>query len=310
MISSAQWAAVRGGPVSAVAMSARERVLAAIRSPNASAILRELLGKGPRSRSAIAQAMQLTETAVSRAAQRLIVEGVLVEGKHLAERSGPGRPSVELEFGPGFYVAGIGIRGYTQWVELRRLGGEPIVSEHFACEDLTDPIAVLRRCCKELDTLLRARRIPRHRVLNVGVLIVGVVDPATGTVLRAENLGWRRVEVKQILEAFTDFPLTFETMLNGMNLHQGVQASKSPENSLLVSVALGIGASVVVDGRITHGSGFAADFRGFSLFMADAGGLSHVPASMKARRRAWQGARCSPRRDLPAGGVHPGGVGP
>lgn len=258
MIYSAQWAAVRGGPVSAVAMSARERVLAAIRSPNAPAILRELLGKGPRSRSAIAQAMQLTETAVSRAAQRLIVEGVLVEGKHLAERSGPGRPSVELEFGPGFYVAGIGIRGYTQWVELRRLGGEPIVSEHFACEDLTDPIAVLRRCCKELDTLLRARRIPRHRVLNVGVLIVGVVDPATGTVLRAENLGWRRVEVKQILEAITDFPLTFETMLNGMNLHQGVQASKSPENSLLVSVALGIGASVVVDGRITHGSGFAA----------------------------------------------------
>ncbi|MCD6675384.1 MAG: ROK family transcriptional regulator [Burkholderiaceae bacterium] len=244
--------------MSAVAMSGRERALAAIRSPNARVILRELLGKGPRSRSAIAQATRLTETAVSRAAQRLIAEGVLAEGKQLVERSGPGRPSVELEFGSGFYVAGIGIRGYTQWVELRRLGGEPIVSEQFACEDLTDPIAVLRRCCNELDALLRNRRVPRHRVLNVGVLIVGVVDPATGTVLRAENLGWRRVEVKRILEDLTDFPLTIETMLNGMNLQQRVQASAPLGNSLLVSVALGIGASVIVDGRITRGCDFAA----------------------------------------------------
>lgn len=232
-------------------------MLAAIRSPNARAILRELLEKGPRSRSAIAQVTGLTETAVSRTAQRLIVEGVLVEGKQQAERSGPGRPSVELEFGSGFYVAGIGIRGYTQWVELRRLGGEPVVSEQFTCEDLTDPIAVLRRCCRELDALLRSRRVPRHRVLSVGVLIVGVVDPGTGTVLRAENLGWRRVEVKQILEELTDFPLTIDTMLNGMNLQQCVQERAPAENSLLVSVALGIGASAIVDGRIMRGSGFA-----------------------------------------------------
>jgi predicted NBD/HSP70 family sugar kinase len=239
-------------------MSARARALAAIRSPAARVIIRELLGKGPRSRSAIAQSTGLTETAVSRAAQRLIAEGVLAEGKQLVERAGPGRPSVELEFGSSFYVAGIGIRGYTQWVELRRLGGELIVSEQFVCEDLTDPIAVLRRCCEELDALLRSRRVPRHRVLNVGVLIVGVVDPMTGTVLRAENLGWRRVEVKRILDELTDYPSTIETMLNGMNLHHRVQASSPIGNSLLVSVALGIGASVVIDGRITRGCGFAA----------------------------------------------------
>lgn len=230
-----------------------------MRSASARLVVRQLLERGPRSRTAIAQATGLTETAVSRAAQRLIAEGIVVEGKPQSDRGKPGRPSVDLRLGDSCWVAGIGIRGYTQWVELRSLSGELAVSEQFECEDLTDPPAVLRHCCEKLEALMRARRVPRHRVLGLGVLIVGVVDPATGIVLRAENLGWRQVDVRRLLQGLVDYPLTIETMLNGMNLLRRQSAPRtSANNVLLVSVALGIGASLIVDGRISSGAGFAA----------------------------------------------------
>lgn len=244
--------------LSKVLIPARERALAALRSVNAKLVLRELLMKGARSRVAIAHATGLTETAVSRATQKLIAEGVIVEGRQVSAHVGPGRPSVELEFGAGYFVAGIGIRGYAQWVEVRRLDGKSFVSEPFACSELTDPIAVLRRCCDELDALLKSSRIPRHRVLRLGVLIAGVVDPASGTVLRAENLGWRRVEVTQILQSMVPYCVDVETILNGMNFQQAFHEGRPAKNTLLVNVALGIGASLVVNEGVTRGTGFAA----------------------------------------------------
>jgi predicted NBD/HSP70 family sugar kinase len=183
---------------------------------------------------------------------------VLVEGKLQVGRTGPGRPSVELSFGTDCYVAGIGIRGYAQWVELRRLGAEAIASEPFVCADLTDPVAVLQQCCGALDTLLKRRHVQRYQVLGLGVLMVGVVDALTGTVLRAENLGWRRVDVQRILDDMVDYPVTIETMLNGMNSLRSMHECKPVANALLVSVALGIGASLIIDGRIVRGAGFAA----------------------------------------------------
>lgn len=244
--------------MSASDASARERTLGAIRTPSARLVLRELLHKGSRSRTAIAQSTGLTETAVSRAAQKLIAEGVLVEGKLQSERARPGRPSVELSFGNECYVAGIGIRGYAQWVELRRLGGEAIAAQPFVCPDLRDPVAVLQQCCSALEALLKRRRVPRHRVLGLGVLIVGIVDPESGTVLRAENLGWRRVDVRRILQGMASYPVTIETMLNGMNSLQSMHDCKPVSNALLISVALGLGASLIVDGRVARGAGFAA----------------------------------------------------
>src|SRR5690606_4905743 len=73
-----------------------------------------------------------------------------------------------------------------------------------------------------------------------------------------ENLGWRRVEVRRILGELIDYPVTIETMLNGMNWSQRLAADSASGNMLLVSVALGIGASLIIDGRLTRGSGFAA----------------------------------------------------
>src|SRR5699024_804548 len=236
----------------------RHDALASIDSSGGRRVLRQLLKSGPCSRRQIAQTTGLTEVAVSRSAQRLIAAGVLVEKKLVNVRTQRGRPSIDLHFSQQYFVAGIGIRGYTQWVEVRTFGGELIDLRKFSCQDLTDPDSVLRDCSNELKSLLAARRIPMQRILHLGILIVGVIDPHTGWVVRAENLGWGRVEIRKRVSRLTGLPVSVENMLNGMNLQQQLESSSDCESTLLVSVALGIGASVIIDDQVVRGHGAAA----------------------------------------------------
>lgn len=234
----------------------RDNALASISYSHGREVLREILKKGPCSRIHLSQTTGFSEVAVSRIVKKFIESGLLLEKRHTTTMTRRGRPSIDLCFSSNYYVAGIGIRGYEQWVEVRTFGGELIELKKFTCRDLFEPTKVLQKCYQELERLFTAKSLSKKRILHLGVLIVGVVD--SGWVIRSENLGWRHFDIQYHMKQLTDIPISVETMLNGMNLQQQFEWSSEFESTLLVSVALGIGSSIIVEDRLVKGHSASA----------------------------------------------------
>ena len=92
-------------------------------------------------------------------------------------------------------------------------------------------------------------------VIALGLGVPGRVDPQTGVVRSAVNLGWRELPVGEILSARLGVPCLLE---NDVRLAAvGVQryfGSDAPQNMAYLSIGTGIAAGLILDGRVYRGS--------------------------------------------------------
>lgn len=232
---------------------------APIRTANQRVVLRQLLLMGPTSRSEIAEATGLTEAAVSKITRELIERGMIAEGAK-APGSGPGRRHVQLDFGAnGPCIVGIGITGYEQRIAVANMRGETQARRLIALSSMRDPARALAKLAAEVRDCLKAAGIAKDRVLGIGVAVAGTVDPREGRVVASPNLGWREVDVAARLGRDLGLPVRVESLMNAMNLAEtGSAVYAGVPNILLVNVALGIGASMIAEGRIVRGAHFGA----------------------------------------------------
>lgn len=230
-----------------------------IRTPNQRAVLRQLLVSGPTSRSEIALATGLTEAAVSRITRELIARGLIREGDKAAG-NGPGRRQVRLEFGSdGAFVVGLGITGYEQRITVANLQGGPVAARRLALASMKDRRRALEQFADEILRALDEGGISGAPVLGVGVAVAGTVDHRSGLVIDSPNLGWERLDLGGFLRARLRLPVYVDSLMNAMNLAgAGATVYSGMPNVLLVNVALGIGASVLADGRLVRGAAFGA----------------------------------------------------
>lgn len=226
---------------------------------NRLAILRQIYVRGPLSRSDLAASTGLTAAAVSRITRRLLDERVLDEGGKMEVSGKIGPRFMALNFSDSRFVVGVGVQAVAQWVEVADLRGHVIGRKDFALNKVSDPAVVLGRCALELEKILATLSIKKSQVCGVGLSVVGVVDINTGTVLRAQNLGWRQVPAARMLGEATGLPTYVESLLNSILLSAnefGLQ--NASRNTVLCAASLGIGAGIFVNGRVVSGSEFAA----------------------------------------------------
>ncbi len=125
---------------------------------------------------------------------------------------------------------------------------------------------------------------------GLAVAVPGLVARDARTVVRAPNLGWRDVDLGALLSASAagpapdapaaDLPATVDNEANFGALAELWLAEGTPPDFLHVSAEIGIGAAVVVDGRLLRGT------RGF------AGELGHVPVRPDGPECACGGRGC------------------
>ncbi|HEX9991065.1 MAG TPA: ROK family transcriptional regulator [Chloroflexia bacterium] len=96
-------------------------------------------------------------------------------------------------------------------------------------------------------------------LLGIGVGTPGLVDASNKVVLRAVNLNWRGTPLGDLLQARYDLPVY---VANDSQLAALAQymfgADKYDSNLIVVKVGTGIGAGLILDGRLFHGDGFGA----------------------------------------------------
>jgi glucokinase len=99
----------------------------------------------------------------------------------------------------------------------------------------------------------------RHDVASVGIGAAGFVDEARSTVMFAPNLAWRDEPVKKRVEDRLGCAVVVENDANAAAWAEArFGAARDHPHMVLVAVGTGIGAGLVLDGRIYRGRWGAA----------------------------------------------------
>ena len=230
------------------------------------------------SRAAIAARTGLTRGTVSSLVDDLLADGMLVELE--APRGGRGRPANPLQLNPSG-PGGVGL--------------EIGVDDVAACvADLTGAVRVARRVPSDhrhrdpAHGLARAAGLVAEVVAESGLTIAevrvalpGVVTPA-GVLQRAPNLPrWQDVGVAELLRAalHRDVPVTAANEADLAALAE-LWSGRGLRDMLFVSGGVGVGAGVLLDGRLFRGAG------------GRAGELGHVVVDPAGRSCTCGGTGC------------------
>ncbi|MFJ8531774.1 ROK family protein [Streptomyces sp. NPDC093591] len=235
-----------------------------MRRRNLARVMHTVSAEGPLSRAAVASRIGLTRAAVSTLVDELIRSGLLEElGPERPGRVGrPGSALAVSGHGPAGIGAEIGVDHLAVCaVDLRGEVRSRAVRHGANRGRAAEPVI------EELTELVRQVRAEAEheglRPAGLAVAVPGLVARDARTVVRAPNLDWRDTDLGALLPV--DFPLTVGNEANFGALAELWLGDGTPRDFLHVSAEIGIGAAVVVDGGLLHGT------RGF------AGELGHVP---------------------------------
>lgn len=107
-------------------------------------------------------------------------------------------------------------------------------------------------------------------LLAIGVACAGQIDPVTGAVVYAPNLGWRDVPLAGRLARVFSVPVVVENDVRAAAWGEFVSETGPRQGSLVaVFVGTGVGSGAVLDGRLWRGAGNAAGEIGHTQVVPD-----------------------------------------
>ncbi|GIG30400.1 ROK family transcriptional regulator [Cellulomonas marina] len=241
-----------------------------IRSDSRLAVLHALLSAGEASRNDLARATGLSTATVATVVAELLAEGLVVGAGR--NRSGVGRPSTSLRIDGsrgailGVDVAETYVRTVVFDAALAPVGRfEVPLDEH---ENL--PGYVVDGVGRSIDGALGEAGVERSRVLGVGVSLPGQVLPNAGVSVFAPNWDWRGVRILDLLRARVDLPLVLDNPLKAIATAElWFGAGRSVRSLVTINLGTGVGAGIVLDGRILRGVSNNAGEWGHSLLVLD-----------------------------------------
>jgi glucokinase len=96
--------------------------------------------------------------------------------------------------------------------------------------------------------------LSRHTVVAVGIGAAGFVDETRSTVLFAPNLAWRDEQVKKRVEERIGRTVIVENDANAAAWAETrLGAARGQQDVVMITVGTGIGAGIVLDGRLYRG---------------------------------------------------------
>jgi len=223
-------------------------------------ILRCLYMYGPMSRKDVAEIVKLSNSALTQITSVMIKEGILVEKGEVQGEKRPGRRKILIDINPTHkYVIGISIEQELTYLAICDLRGNALIHESVDTMLDISPIKFVGSLCNRIDTLLKEIGIGKEQVIGAGVAIIGPVDTTTGTSLKAYGMWQKPVLLLDLFQNHFSFPIAVESNTNAIATAGIVYGrEKNYRNALYVKWLPGIGAAVVLDGKVFNGYNYRA----------------------------------------------------
>ena len=210
---------------------------------------------------------QLSKTTVSEITGRLVDAGFLVPvGRGPSGKRG-GRKRELLEFNPdAAFVIGVDIERTRTDVALTNLDATILQRSTFSYPAGSPPRIVLSKLLTTLRGFGKYSKDFREKVIGIGVGLPGVIDSEHGIIKVADTLkGWEGCNITSVLEKEFELPVFLENDVKARTLGELIFGSgRSVRDAVYLWLGDGIGAGLVIDGRLHHGFTHSAGEIGYN----------------------------------------------
>jgi predicted NBD/HSP70 family sugar kinase len=247
-----------------------------LRQLNSAHVLRAIRSHGPISRADLAKTIGLSKPTVNDVVEGLLGDGTVLESEaNGAERPlRPGRRARLLRFRADLgHVLGIDIGANKLLVVVADLNGDVVASQRRAvrARERADAAALLKHVQVAASTALASAGTRRPLLQAVGVGTPGVVDPGTGRLSLAPQLGgWEGLPLGRRLQRSFPCPVLVENEVHLSVLAERWRgAALGIDDALFVQAGYGIGGGLLLGGRLYRGANGAAGEIGYLPFTED-----------------------------------------
>jgi predicted NBD/HSP70 family sugar kinase len=234
-----------------------------VRRANLGGVLRHIAAGGPCSRARVAAETGLTRGTVSSLVGELIDLGLLRETGEDESPGRVGRPAQTLELADTIAAVGLEVNVDYLAVSLEDLTGQIRYERQVFVDNRTSaPGPVLDRLVRMARQALEEAQRQDLLVVGAGVAVPGLVETDSGVVLRAPNLGWKRLAVaSEIRRRLPGLPIRTENEANLAALAEHWRGTaKDERNFIFVFGEIGVGGGIFVDGELYRGAhGFGGE---------------------------------------------------
>ena len=259
------------------------------RAHNRRLLLLRMLRRQPISRVRLARETGLSTTTVTNLVTELINNGYVQEvGTDMAALAkGAGRPPLALALVPdSAHCLGIHVGVRHMRVALCNLAAEIKGSRTLDVDPSQTPAENLYRAADAGLEIIRSYSATQAasdaNILGIGVGASGIVDVPTGVNLLAPNLKWRNVPIPKLLGEYCSMPVAVDNNVRCMALSESIYGLGRNKRALaFIYARIGVGAGLVVDGRIYHGSGYGAGEIGHWTMWTVGKGEGRRPVSLE-----------------------------
>ncbi|MCX6549504.1 MAG: ROK family transcriptional regulator, partial [Acidobacteria bacterium] len=227
--------------------------LTTMRRLNAIRILDAVRRYGPISRANLAKQSRLSPPAVSALVDDLIVKrGLLREVGRDVSTGGRRATLVSFAADRGC-VVGVDLGSTTVRYALADLNGR-VLARVAEPTGNPSPGRVVRQMSAGIRALL-GHSTDRPPLLAIGVGAPGMTDVQRGVVIEAANLrGWKDVALKHLVAAEFNVPVAVDNDVNMAALGEyWMGCAKGEPNFVFVALGRGVGAGIMIDGRVHRG---------------------------------------------------------
>ncbi|MBD0695653.1 ROK family transcriptional regulator [Streptomyces sp. CBMA123] len=224
-----------------------------LRAINDRAALELLLENGPLSRTQIGSLTGLSKPTASQLLSRLEAAGLVLPVGTTEGGPGPNAQLYQVNPSAG-YVAGLDVTNSGIRVAIADITGSTLV-EHSVSSRGVPAAGTVPRVAAAVAEAVRAAGLPERSLRTVAIGVGGAPDPVTGKLRYASHLpGWHSPRLVEELTAAIGAPVSIE---NDVNLaavaEQASGAAAGFEDFVLLWAGVGVGAAVVIAGRLHRG---------------------------------------------------------
>lgn len=237
-----------------------------MRESNKLELLRLVQQNAPCSRADLVRLSGLTAPTVSALIGVLQQAGVV---KFIGDgKPNGGRPPRLIELnGEHAFVAGADVGGSTVRVAIADLNGKCRGRWLKDLGTVKDPKVITEAVATGIKELCAKIDVPEKKIVELAAGAPGITDVRSGRVLSAPNLsGWHDVPFRDLLSKATGLPTTVENDVNLAALgEQWCGVAKDASSFVFLAVGTGIGAGIMMNGQLYHGTTWSAGEMGYLM---------------------------------------------
>jgi predicted NBD/HSP70 family sugar kinase len=246
------------------------KLVSHVKKANLSAIMQILLSEGLNSRATIARATKLSPPTISRLIKELVGYGIVtIEGP--SQNGDPGAPPSMLKLNAELgHVIGIDVGETVTQFAVSDLRGAIEGRLDLPTKGRVGGDVTLGQIVQGCEQLLVESAIPKDSFWSVCIGIPGIIDEL-GQVNAPDIAGWWKFPLRERLKGSIISELVLEKSINLAVVGECEDGcARGYKNVAFISIRAGIGAGLIIGGRLFRGANGAAGEIGFMLTDIDA----------------------------------------